>query len=189
MTWLLLFLVGLWIAVPMLLWLSPVARWIWPVLYHVPLVGPLWRWSHLSQFASLMALLTEQKVPLVDALQITASGLTDSNLAQACRRVAAETELGRAFVDCLAARRQFPASLIPMVRWGQNASAMSEAFRAAAEWLEGRGRSQGVFLETMLVPVLFVAVMVTVGFFVIALFLPLTSLISMLSGGSGHLFL
>jgi type IV pilus assembly protein PilC len=136
-----------------------------------------------------MALLTEQKVPLVDALQITASGLTDSNLAQACRRVAAETELGRAFVDCLAARRQFPASLIPMVRWGQNASAMSEAFRAAAEWLEGRGRSQGVFLETMLVPVLFVAVMVTVGFFVIALFLPLTSLISMLSGGSGHLFL
>ncbi len=156
--------------------------WVWPVLYRLPMVGPLLRWSHLAQFARLMGLLLEQDVSLPDALRVTAAGLRNANLARGCCRVADDVEQGRPLDESLAARRQFPASLIPMIQWGQQAPALADAFRAAAEMFEGRVRSQGTLLETMLLPIMFLAIVIFVGFFVIAMFLPLISLITRLSG-------
>ena len=182
MMWFFAGLVGLSIVVPLLLWLAPGVGWLWPMLNRIPIVGPLLRWSHLSQFSRLMGLLLEQQVGLPDALRVTAGGLRDANLAQGCRCVADEVEHGRALSESMAARRQFPASLIPVIQWGQRAPALGDAFRAAAEMFEGRVRSQGTFMETMLLPIMFMVIMIFVGFFVIAMFLPLFSLITTLSG-------
>ena len=174
-------LVGLSVAVPLLLRLAPAAAWIWPVLYRLPMLGPLLRWSHLAQFARLMGLLLEQQVALPDALRVTAAGLRDANLARGCRRAADDTEQGLPLDECLAARRQFPASLIPMIQWGQQTPALSDAFRGAAEMFEGRVRSQSTLLQTMLLPIMFLAVLIFVGFFVAALFMPLISMLRQLS--------
>ncbi len=181
MMWFFISLVGLSVMVPLVLWLVPAAGWLWPVVYRLPMVGPVLRWSHLSQFARLMGLLLEQEVSLPDALRVTAVGLRDANLARECCRVADDTEKGRPLDESLAARRQFPASLIPMIQWGQRAPALPDAFRAAAEMFEGRVRAHGTLLETMLLPIVFLAVLVFVGVFVIALFLPLISLIQRLT--------
>lgn len=181
MMWFFVGLFGLSIVVPLLFWLAPGMGWLWPALNRIPIVGPLLRWSHLSQFARLMGLLLEQQVALPDALRVTAGGLRDASLAQGCRRVADEVEHGRALSESMAGRRQFPASLIPVIQWGQRAPALSDAFRAAAEMFEGRVRSQGAFMETMLLPIMFMVIMIFVGIFVIAMFMPLISLITMLS--------
>ena len=173
MTWFFVGLVGMSVAIPLLLWLAPAAGWVWPVLYRLPMVGPLLRWSHLAQFSRLMGLLLEQEVSLPDALRVTAAGLRNANLARGCRRVADDVEKGRPLDEGLAARRQFPASLIPMIQWGQRAPALPDAFRAAAEMFEGRVRSHGTLLETMLLPIMFLAILIFVGFFVVAMFLPL----------------
>jgi type II secretory pathway component PulF len=69
-----------------------------------------------------------------------------------------------------------------MIRWGQKAPALPDAFRAAAEMFEGRVRSHGTLLESMLLPIMFLVTIVFVGFVVTALFLPLISLITNLSG-------
>ena len=84
--WFLVGLVGLSVMVPLVLWLAPAAGWVWPVLYRLPMVGPLLRWSHLAQFSRLMGLLLEQDASLPDALRLTAAGLRDANLARGCRR-------------------------------------------------------------------------------------------------------
>ena len=182
MMWFFVGLVGLSVLGPLLLWMAPGVGWVWPVLYRVPMVGPLLRWSHLAQFSRLMGMLLEQQVALPDALRLTAAGSRDANLARGCRRVADDVEQGRVLYESMAARRQFPASLIPVIRWGQQAPALPDAFRAAAEMFEGRVRSQGTLLETMLLPIMFLAILIFVGFFVIAMFLPLISLITRLSG-------
>jgi type II secretory pathway component PulF len=179
--WLFVSLSGLSIAIPLLLWMAPSAAWPWPLVYRLPMVGPLLRWSHLAQFARLMGLLLEQQVPLPDALRVTAVGLRSGNLARACCRAADDTEKGRPLDESLAARRQFPASLIPVIQWGQRAPALPDAFRAAAEMFEGRSRAQGTVLEIMMLPVMFFVILVFVGFFIIALFLPLIALIQKLS--------
>jgi type II secretory pathway component PulF len=181
MMWFFVVLVGLSVVVPLLLWLAPSSGWVWPVVYRLPMVGPLLRWSHLAQFARLMGLLLEQEVSLPDALRVTAAGLRNANLAQGCRGVADDVENGHILYQSMAARRQFPASLIPVIEWGQRAPALADAFRAAAEMFEGRVRSQGTLLQTMLLPIMFLAILISVGFFVVAMFLPLISLVQALS--------
>jgi type II secretory pathway component PulF len=152
------------------------------MLRRLPIVGPLLRWTHLAQFARLMAMLLDQRVPLPDALRLTAAGLHDSDLAHGCRQVAADVESGRVLYESMAAQRQFPASLIPVVEWGQRAPALPDAFRAAADMFEGRIRSQGSLLEAILLPIIVLVITAYVGMFVISLFLPLISLIERLSG-------
>ncbi|MGA2030726.1 MAG: type II secretion system F family protein [Thermoguttaceae bacterium] len=179
-----LFLVGtiLLVATAMLSWLIPVQGWLSGLLGWVPLIGPILRWGRLTQFARLMEMLLEQKVPLGEALRLTAGGVRDARLAAACRNVAAEVEAGRSLDESLAGDRRFPPSLIPLVQWGQRASALPEAFRAAAETFEGRTRTQAMLLEVVLPPVAFLAIITFAGFVVSAVMLPMISLISHLSG-------
>jgi type II secretory pathway component PulF len=181
MAWLSVGLVGLFLAIPLLLWLAPGASWIWPLLYRLPMLGPLLRWNHLAQFARLMGLLLEQKVTLPDALRLSAAGLRDAGLARGCRDVADDVERGRVLGESMAARRQFPASLIPLVQWGQQTPLLADAFRAAAEMFQGRVRSQDTLLSAMLLPVVFLGIITFVGGFVIAMFLPLIAMIQKLS--------
>jgi type II secretory pathway component PulF len=175
-------LVGLVMAIPLLLWIAPGASWIWPVLHRVPILGPLLRWSYVARFARLMGLLLDQQVPLPDALRLTAAGLRDANLARGCRGLADDVAKGRVLYESMAAHRQFPASLTPIIEWGQRAPALADAFRAAAEMFEGRLRVQGNLLDAMLAPIMFLAIITFVGAFVVAMFLPLLSLITKLSG-------
>lgn len=179
--WLFLGLVGISVAIPLLLWLAPWASCLWPMLYRIPMLGPLLRWSHMAQFARLMGLLLEQKASAPDALRLSAAGLRDANLARGCRLVADDVEQGRALGQSMAARPPFPASLIPMVEWGQQQSALADAFRGAAEMFEGRVRSRGTLLAALLLPIMLLVIGLFVGGFVIALFLPLVSLIECLS--------
>ncbi len=130
-----------------------------------------------------MGLFLDQQVPLPDALRLTAAGLPDANLARSCNRVANSVEKGGALDEGLASQQQFPATLIPMVRWGQQTAALPDAFRAAAEMFGGRLRSQGTLLEAILLPITIVTIITLAGIFIVAMMLPLISLIQSLSGG------
>ena len=128
-----------------------------------------------------MGLLLEQEVPLPDAFRVTAAGLGSISLARGCCRVADDVEKGQPVGDSLAARSPFPASLVPMIQWGQRTAALPDAFRAAAEMFEGRARGQNTLLETMILPIMLSVTLVFVGVFVTAMFLPLIALIQKLS--------
>jgi general secretion pathway protein F len=155
--------------------------WVPPLLYRVPLIGPLWRFGRLAQFSRLMGVLLEQAVPLPEALRLTAAGLRDAYLAEGCRQAADGVESGRPLAECLASQPKFPPSMIPLVDWGQRARAMADSFRASAEMFEGRVQTQGIFLETVLVPLMFLVIALFIGFFIVAMFLPLISLVQSLT--------
>jgi type II secretory pathway component PulF len=169
-------------AIPVILWFAPKTRWLWPIVHRLPMLGQLLRWSHLTQYARLMGILLEQKVPLPDALRLSAAGTHDASLAQGSMQVAEDVEKGRVLYESMSEHRQFPSSMIPVIQWGQMAPALPDAFRSAAEMYEGRVRSQRSLLEGILLPIMCLAVVTFVGFFVIAMFLPLISLIDRLSG-------
>ena len=160
---------------------APRVAWMQRVLYAVPLLGRLLRWSRLARFARLMAVLLDQRLPLTDALRLTAAGLENADLVAACRRAAADVDGGMPLSESLSRGGQFPASLIPLIEWGQRTNLLPEAFHSATEMFAARTRNQGELLETVLLPIAFLAVAGFVGFFVLALFLPMVSLIQCLS--------
>ncbi len=151
------------------------------VLYAIPLVGPLWRFSRLAQCSRLIGVLLSQRIPLPEALRLAAAGVPDAYLAAGCRRVANEVESGRRLSESLTDRSQFPPSMIPLIQWGEQAPALDDSFRAAAEMFEGRVQTHGVFLEAVMVPITFFIIVTIVTTFMLALLLPLIQLITALS--------
>jgi general secretion pathway protein F len=166
------------------IWLAalPRVRWLGPILYRIPVVGPMLRWNRVARCSRLLGLLLEQQTPLPDALQLTSGGLRDAHLSHGCRLLADDMEHGGILYERMAARpRYFPASMVPIIEWGQRAPALPDAFRAAAEMFEGRIRREGSMLEAILLPVTFLMIIGYVGLFTIAMLLPLISLITVLS--------
>ncbi|MGO8690135.1 MAG: type II secretion system F family protein [Thermoguttaceae bacterium] len=181
-TWFLTAAALLALAVPLLLRLAHGPAWLAKGLQAIPLIGPPLRWSALAEFSGLMAVLLEHRVALGDALRLAAGGLHDATLARGCRRAADEIEAGRPPAETMAARLLLPASLVPLVRWGQRTESLPDAFRAAAEMCQGRPNSQAALLEILLLPVALLVIGTFIGFFIIAMFLPLIGLIQKLSG-------
>ena len=69
------------------------------------------------------------------------AGLRNADLARGCRLAADDVQGGCPLDESLAARRQFPPSLVAMVRWGQQAPAVADAFRRERKcWRAGPAR-------------------------------------------------
>ena len=151
------------------------------ILYAIPLVGPLWRWSRLMQFSRMMGLLIAQDTPLPEALRLTAVGIRDANLATGCRYVAADVEAGQTLAQGMASYPQFPPTMIPLIESGQRTSSLPDAFEASAEMFEDNLESQEVLMEAALTPITFFFVAGFMFLFIIAMFKPLIVMIGSLS--------
>jgi type IV pilus assembly protein PilC len=148
----------------------------------LPLVGPLWHWPGVSQWARLLGALVDQGVPLPEALQLTAEGMRDANVAQASRLSAADVAAGRPLSDVIASTARLPASLVPLVRWGEKTGQLPEALSVAAEVFSERVRMLAAVVKSVLPPSVFLVILGVVGWMVVGLFMPLVDLIQGLSG-------
>ncbi len=147
----------------------------------VPLFGPMWRWAAVAEMARLMASLVGRGVPLPEALQLTSAGLRDAHLAVICQDLAQGVEQGRELASLVVVSPRLPASLAPIIRWGQKTGQLDEAFASAADMFEGRVRSRAGLLRAVAPPF----VLLIAAVFALAIFLgfvvPLVTLIQMLA--------
>ncbi|HVX11346.1 MAG TPA: type II secretion system F family protein [Pirellulales bacterium] len=158
------------------------------ILVAVPLLGPVVRWAGLTRFLRLLALLLDTELPLPQALELAGRGCQDSMLDYASRKAAASVRAGATLSDALAARRQFPRSLGPIVHWGERAAAqdgsttaLSDALRITAEMFDCRLEAQLALLRAVVPPLAFVFVLWGSMFIVSATLLPMISLIERLT--------
>jgi type II secretory pathway component PulF len=165
----------------LLAWLSSEVAEIRSMMHAIPLLGPISRWASLAQFSRLMALLLESELPLPAALKLAGRGSQDADLAVACLAASRRVDGGQALCQALAGLPQFPKSLGPIVAWGQQAGALPDALRTAAEMFEGRLQAQLVLLRTVVPPFAFLAVLWVVLFLISSFVLPLITLIEKLS--------
>jgi general secretion pathway protein F len=176
------------VAAWLFLWLAMRISELRAVILAVPLVGSAIRWAALARFSRLFALLVETELPLPQALELSGRGCQDSTLSYAAKKVAAAVTRGAALADALVARRQFPSSMGPMVRWGELAAArqgstspLADALRTAAEMFEGRLEAQLGLLRAVVPPVTFALVLWGALFIVAATMVPLFSLLEKLT--------
>jgi len=155
--------------------------WVQKVLYGVPLVGPIWRFRGLGEFSRLMEVLLGLKVPLPQALRAAGAGVREGDLRVAARAMAEMVESGTPLSEAIRRFPEFPATFRPLVQWGEQSASLAEAFRGAAEMCHGRLRFQGLFTDAVLLPGMLLVVVFFVGFFMVAMMLPLISLIQCLS--------
>lgn len=147
----------------------------------MPLVGPIWQWSGTAAFSRLLATMLEYGIPLPDALLLTRDGVRDPEVREVAGLFARGVENGRSLSDLLVELNRLPTSITPFVRWGERTGKLPEALRAITDMLLLRVQMRTVLLRSIAPPVVFILVGIMVGFIIIALFMPLISLIQGLS--------
>jgi type II secretory pathway component PulF len=155
--------------------------WLERMFYELPVLGPMWRWQGLVEFANLMEILLAHQVPLPEALRLTADGVRGADLAAACRKSAARIEAGETLSHCVSELRAFPPTLKPFVDSAAESSRPAAAFEAAAEMFRRRISLDMTLWEVVVPPAILAAIGCSIGFMVIALFMPLISLIQNLT--------
>ena len=147
----------------------------------LPLVGLVWRATSIAEFCHLLALLLESQLPLPEAIRLTGEGVQDSSIDASCRLMARDVESGRSLSDAMAARPLFPQGLPRLLRWGENGKSLPEVLQMAGAMYESRARTHSTLVGAIL-NVLCVLLVMALVMVVPALFVPLITLISRLSG-------
>jgi type II secretory pathway component PulF len=151
------------------------------MLATVPLFGPLFHWSGVAEWLGLMSILTRHEIPLPEALRLAGGGVRDANVAEVSLQLAEGVSRGRNLPQLLVDSRRLPVSLAPLLRVGEKSGALSDSFAAARDIFQKRVRTRAVLVQSLVPPILFIAIGCVACFILYSQFAPLVSLISALS--------
>jgi type II secretory pathway component PulF len=165
---------------------SLTARWWRRLVVHIPFIGPMLLWRSVADWSRLVALLLEQGMTLPASLGLAATGVNDPLVAAEGQQISRAIGYGRQLGDALRTSPDMPASLGPLVQWGETHGALPDAFRTAGEMFENRVKLRSALLQSILPPIAFIVVMLVALFLVSAMFMPLIKLITDFSGGGMH---
>jgi general secretion pathway protein F len=134
-------------------------KWRRQLLNQLPLFGPLWRFSALSEFAQLLRLLLTNGVPLPDALRLAADGVRDADLAAVSRCLAGQVESGAQLAEAMSHFPQIASSIQPIVAWGERQSLLPDAMDAVSQMEARRVQLQADLVKAVVPPAVFLGVM------------------------------
>jgi type IV pilus assembly protein PilC len=145
---------------------------------HVPLFGDLIRKTAISRFSRTLGTLVTSGVPILQALNITRDTAGNAVIARAISQVHDRVKEGESIVQPLEASRVFPPMVVSMVDVGEETGQLPEMLLKIAEVFDDEVDNSVAALTSMLEPIMIVFLAVVVGTIVIALFMPLISIIS-----------
>jgi len=144
----------------------------------MPLFGDLNRKSSISRFSRTLGTLVTSGVPILQALNITRETAGNTIIADAIGKVHDSVKEGESIVSPLEASGVFPPMVISMVDVGEETGQLPEMLLKIAEVYDDEVDNAVSGLTSLLEPIMIVFLALIVGTIVIALFLPLISIIS-----------
>jgi type IV pilus assembly protein PilC len=152
---------------------------------HAPLFGDLVRKSSISRFTRTLGTLVTSGVPILQALNITKETAGNSIIADAITKVHDSVKEGESIVSPLEASGVFPPMVISMIDVGEETGQLPEMLLKIADVYDDEVDNAVSGITSLLEPIMIVFLAVIVGTIVIALFLPLISIITGLQQGQG----
>jgi type IV pilus assembly protein PilC len=144
----------------------------------MPLFGPIQLKSAVSRFARTLGTLVTSGVPILQALGITRETAGNVIIAEAVDKVHEAVREGESIVAPLEASRVFPAMVISMVDVGEETGQLPDMLLKIADVYDDEVDNAVDAMTSMLEPIMIVLLAVIVGTIVIALFMPMISIIT-----------
>jgi type IV pilus assembly protein PilC len=144
----------------------------------MPLFGDLMRKTAISRFSRTLGTLVTSGVPILQALNITRETAGNTVIARAILQVHDSVKEGESIVQPLEASGAFPPMVTSMIDVGEETGQLPEMLLKIAEIYDDEIDNAVAGLTSMLEPIMIVFLAVVVGTIVIALFMPLISIIS-----------
>jgi type IV pilus assembly protein PilC len=144
----------------------------------VPLFGSLIRKTAISRFSRTLGTLVTSGVPILQALNITRETAGNTVIASAISQVHDSVKEGESIVQPLEASGAFPPMVVSMIDVGEETGQLPEMLLKIADVYDDEVDNSVAALTAALEPIMIIILAVVVMTIVIALFMPLISIIS-----------
>ncbi|RKX33246.1 MAG: type II secretion system F family protein [Verrucomicrobia bacterium] len=148
---------------------------------HIPLFGQLARKTAIARFSRTLGTLMSAGVPVLQALNIVRDTAGNEVIARAIGAVHDSVKEGESMAAPMESAAVFPPMVVSMVEVGDETGRLPEMLMKIAERYDEEVDTTVAGLTSIIEPVLIIFMAVVVGTIVIALFLPLISIIGKLS--------
>jgi type IV pilus assembly protein PilC len=151
----------------------------------LPVFGDLMSKTAISRFSRTLGTLISSGVPILQALNITRDTAGNLVIANAIGKIHDSVKEGESVVGPMEASGVFPPMVTSMVQVGEETGQLPDMLVKVADVYEGEVDNVVTGLTSILEPIMIVFLAVIVGTIVIALFMPMVSLITGMSQQSG----
>ncbi|MGI8655763.1 MAG: type II secretion system F family protein [Pyrinomonadaceae bacterium] len=147
------------------------------IILKLPLFGSIMRKIAVARFSRTLSTLLSSGVPILQSLDITARTAGNVVIERAIIKVREGVERGENFADPLKATEVFPSMVSQMIGIGEQTGALDAMLGKIADFYEQEVDAAVANLLTLMEPLLIGFLGVTIGSIVIAMYLPLFTLI------------
>ena len=161
-------------------WSKGPGRAIWDAMkLNMPIFGPLIRKIALARFTRMFGTLVSAGVPILTALDIVADTSGNEIVAQAVRKARAAIKEGETIATPLSQSNVFPAMLVQMIGVGEETGALDTMLNKVADFYDEEVSVATDGLTSLIEPLMMATLGVIVGGMVIALYLPMFQVITL----------
>lgn len=148
----------------------------------LPVFGKLLRKVAISRFTRTLSTLTRSGVAILGALEIAERTAGNEVFAKAVRNAGDSVRNGETLAEPLARSGEFPAMVTRMIGVGEKTGALEQMLGKISEFFDSEVKAAVEGLTSMIEPILILLMGIIVGGIVIALFMPILQLSSIVQG-------
>lgn len=145
---------------------------------HMPLFGDIIKKSVISRFCRTLGTLIASGVPILEALSIVKNAVGNEVIANAVQVVHDSIREGESIAEPLAQTKVFDDIVINMIDVGEETGELDKMLIKVADNYDDEVDAAVGALMSIMEPAMIIGMGLTIGFIVVALFLPLVSLIN-----------
>ncbi len=150
------------------------------LLLKTPIVGMLLRKIAVARFCRTLGTMLSSGVPILDALEITGKTAGNRVIQDAIMQTRASIEAGRTIAEPLKETSVFPPMVTQMIGVGEQTGALDTMLSKIADFYDEEVDDAIAGLLTLLEPVMISFLGVVIGGIVIAMYMPIFTLISIM---------
>ncbi|MBI1810492.1 MAG: type II secretion system F family protein [Nitrospirae bacterium] len=150
------------------------------ILLKLPIFGVLLNKVAVAKFTRTLGTLVSSGVPILDGLEITAKTSGNKVIEYAIMEVRKQVTGGKTLADPLTKAKVFPPMVTHMISVGETTGALDTMLNKIADFYDDEVDAAVNALTSMMEPMLMVFLGGSVGFIVIAMYLPIFKLITLI---------
>jgi type IV pilus assembly protein PilC len=149
----------------------------------MPVVGPLIQKVAVAKFTRTLGTLVSSGVPIIDGLQITARTAGNKVVENAVLAIIGSIKEGQTIAEPLSKQNIFPPMVVQMIEVGENSGALDMMLNKIADFYDEEVDTAVAGLTSLMEPALMVFLGTTIGFVVVAMYLPIFKMAGAIEGG------
>ena len=153
------------------------------ILLRLPILGNVIRKSAVARFTRTLGTLVSSGVPILNGLEITARTSGNKVIEEAILKTRTSISEGNTIAEPLRESGVFPPMVVQMIGVGEQTGALDEMLEKVADFYDSEVDAAVSSLTSIIEPVMIVIMGTIVGGMLIAMYLPMFKLVTVVSGG------